>query len=102
MRVQLNGPFRILVTAVTPDNQVVNFDSRPVRAGEWVRWKGQIPARGMVVIRVLDNEPRMTLTLGPHTDLPFRIVIEQDEKGRFSVTDGFCAPLQHGGCSGIR
>ncbi|MCP2015835.1 hypothetical protein L1280_003012 [Deinococcus sp. HSC-46F16] len=102
VRVQRDGPLLVLVTAVTPNNQVVNLDSRPVRAGERLSWTGQIPARGVLVIRVLSGGQGAILTQIERDEQPFRVVVTGDEKGNFGVSDGHCPPRTNGICSGPR
>ncbi|GMA16958.1 hypothetical protein E5F05_15830 [Deinococcus metallilatus] len=101
-RTQPGGPLQILVTAVTPQGEVVNLNSRPIRAGEKLTWAGRLPARGTLVIHVVDDHGTASSTQLHRDSQPIRLVITGDEKGNFGVSDGLCPPRTGGICGGSR
>ena len=100
-RTQPAGPLRILVTAITPEGEAVNIGSRPVQAGEKLTWQGRLPARGNLIVHVLDADRTTTSTEIRRNAQPVRLVIIGDEKGNFGVSDGRCPPRTSGICSGF-
>lgn len=98
-RTQPGGPLHILVTAITPGGEVVNLNSRPIRAGEKSTWTGLLPAQGPLVIHILDDRRTSTSTQVRRDPEPVRLVITGDEKGNFGVSDGRC-PARTGGICG--
>ncbi|GAA5513455.1 hypothetical protein Dcar01_02190 [Deinococcus carri] len=101
-RTQPGGPVQILVTAITPGGEVINLNSRPIRAGEKLTWTGRLPAQGTLVIHILDDNRTASSTLLHRDSQPVRLVITGDEKGNFGVSDGLCPPRTSGVCGGPR
>lgn len=60
-RAMPSGPVRVMVVAVTPDRWTLNLVSRPVTAGEKVRWQGTLPKVGVLVVNVLGGNGSFSL-----------------------------------------
>lgn len=97
-RTQPGGSLRILVTAITPGGEAVNIESRPVGSGEKLTWRGRLPARGDLIIHVLDVGRTVTSIDLRRNGESVRLVITGDEKGSFGVSDGRCLPRTGGIC----
>lgn len=101
-RAQPGGPIQILVTAITPQGEIVSLNSRPVRVGEKLTWAGRLPAQGTLVIHVVDDHGTATHVEVRRAPQPVQLVITGDEKGNFGVSDGRCSPRTSGICGGSR
>ncbi|WP_034408392.1 hypothetical protein [Deinococcus murrayi] len=93
------GPVRVMVVAVTPDRWTLNLVSRPVMAGEKVRWQGTLPKAGVLVINVLGGYG--SVDTGDRAGA-IALFITGDEKGNLVVSDGNCPPRASGICGGPR
>lgn len=101
-RAMPGGPVRVMVVAVTPDRWTLNLVSRPVTAGEKVRWQGTLPKAGVLVVNILGGNRSSSSVETGNRSGAVSLIITGDEKGSIGVSDGHCPPRTNGICGGSR